>query len=143
MDDINMDGRYLKVMGKGGKERIVPFGGSAEKALLRYSLRFRPEPFNPSIRCFFLNPDGKPLTRNCVYLVIRRIALKSGVSRLHPLVLYPNPDGNSASVPFEKITYGEVSDEERNKVRSDLEKYCALDTEGMIWIVERLRQYTE
>ena len=84
LDDINMDGRYLKVMGKGGKERIVPFGSSVEKALLRYSLRFRPEPFNPSIRCFFLTPDGKPLTRNCVYLVIRRIALKSGVSRLHP-----------------------------------------------------------
>ena len=47
-------------------------------------------------------------------------------------------DGQLASLLFEKVTYGEVSDEERNKVRADLEKYCALDTEGMIWIVERL-----
>ena len=84
MDDINIDGRYLKVMGKGGKERIVPFGVSTEKALLRYSLRFRPEPTNPTVRHFFLTLDGKPLTKNCVYLIIRRVAIKSGVTRLHP-----------------------------------------------------------
>ena len=48
--------------------------------------------------------------------------------------------GQLASLLFEKVTYGEVSDEERNKVRSDLEKYCALDTEGMIWIVDKLRE---
>ncbi len=52
-------------------------------------------------------------------------------------------DGKLAAIQFEKITYGEVSDEERSKVRADLEKYCALDTEGMIWIVERLKQFTE
>ena len=49
-------------------------------------------------------------------------------------------DGQLDSMLFEKVTYGEVSDEERNKVRSDLEKYCALDTEGMIWIVDNLRK---
>jgi hypothetical protein len=49
-------------------------------------------------------------------------------------------DGQLASMLFEKVTYGEVSEEERNKVRSDLEKYCTLDTEGMIWIVEKLRE---
>ena len=49
-------------------------------------------------------------------------------------------DGKLASIQFEKITYSEVSDEERNKVRSDLEKYCSLDTEGMIWIVEKLKE---
>lgn len=47
-------------------------------------------------------------------------------------------DGKLASILFEKVTYSEVSDKERNKVRSDLEKYCALDTEGMIWIVDKL-----
>ena len=47
-------------------------------------------------------------------------------------------DGQLASILFEKVTYAEVTDEERNKVRSDLEKYCALDTEGMIWIMDKL-----
>ncbi len=48
-------------------------------------------------------------------------------------------DGQLASMLFEKVTYGETSEEERYKVRSDLEKYCSLDTEGMIGIVDKLR----
>ena len=41
-------------------------------------------------------------------------------------------DGQAASIAFQAATYGNVSTEERNKVKLDLEKYCALDTEGMI-----------
>ena len=52
-------------------------------------------------------------------------------------------DGHLASMLYEKVTYGEVSDEERNKVRSDLEKYCGRDTEGMIWIVNKLRDFCD
>jgi len=52
-------------------------------------------------------------------------------------------DGQLASMLFEKVTYGEVSDEERSKVQSDLAKYCALDTEGMIWIVDKLKELCE
>jgi len=45
-----------------------------------------------------------------------------------------------ASIPFLAATYGEMPKEEREKVMSDLEEYCGRDTEGMIWIVERLRE---
>jgi len=58
LKDINIEGGYLKVMGKGSKERVVPFGASAQKALLRYLLHFRPEPFNLAIQNFFLTLDG-------------------------------------------------------------------------------------
>ena len=47
-------------------------------------------------------------------------------------------EGNEASIKFYTVTYGEATEEERKKVRADLEKYCALDTEGMIWIVEKI-----
>ncbi|MBA7591689.1 hypothetical protein ES708_33849 [subsurface metagenome] len=50
------------------------------------------------------------------------------------------PNGSEASIKFYTVTYGEATEEERHKVRADLEKYCALDTEGMIWIVEKLRK---
>jgi hypothetical protein len=49
-------------------------------------------------------------------------------------------DGEAASRTYLDITWGEVTAEERERVRSDLEKYCGLDTEGMIWIVEKLKQ---
>ena len=49
-------------------------------------------------------------------------------------------DGEMASIAFMNVTYGEVSEEERQRVRSDLIAYCGLDTEGMTRIVERLRE---
>lgn len=48
-------------------------------------------------------------------------------------------DGEDASIAFLDVTYGDVPDEVRDKVRQGLEKYCGLDTEGMVWIVDRLR----
>jgi len=82
--DLNIEGGYLKVMGKGGKERVVPFGASVQKALLRYLLHFRPEPFNLAVQNFFLTLEGRPMTRNLVKMVFQRLARKSGVRRLHP-----------------------------------------------------------
>jgi len=49
-------------------------------------------------------------------------------------------DGMSASLTFLDIISNHVLDEERIKIRKDLEKYCALDTEGMIWIVDKLKE---
>ncbi|MFC2033211.1 hypothetical protein ACFLUB_01635 [Chloroflexota bacterium] len=40
--------------------------------------------------------------------------------------------GGEASIKFSTVIYGEATEEERNKVRADLEKYCALDTEEMV-----------
>lgn len=48
--------------------------------------------------------------------------------------------GMDASIAYLRIAYGEVSEEEISTIRSDLLKYCQLDTEGMIWIVEKLRE---
>jgi site-specific recombinase XerD len=84
LTDINIQGGYLKVMGKGAKERIVPFGTTAQKAALRYMLHFRPEPFNLTIQNFFLTLDGKPLTENSIKMIFERLSSKSGVKRLHP-----------------------------------------------------------
>ena len=39
MEDVHMCEGFLKVMGKGKKERIVPFGNNAQKALQRYLFR--------------------------------------------------------------------------------------------------------
>jgi len=47
--------------------------------------------------------------------------------------------GMDASIAYERIMYGKATEEEIAKIRADLVKYCNLDTEGMIWIVEELR----
>ena len=49
-------------------------------------------------------------------------------------------DGEDASLAFLEATYGDISDEMRNKIREDLQKYCGLDSEGMVWIIDRLKE---
>ncbi len=48
-------------------------------------------------------------------------------------------EGGAASLEFLRVTFGEVSEAERRRVRRQLEEYCGQDTEGMIWIVDALR----
>lgn len=53
-------------------------------------------------------------------------------------------NGSLASLEYERVTYGDnVSDEDRETVRTNLEKYCGLDTEGMVWIIDKLREMGE
>ena len=49
-------------------------------------------------------------------------------------------NGEDASIAFQAVTYNDVPEEVRNQIREDLEKYCSLDTEGMIWIVDKLKE---
>ncbi len=83
MDDVHMDEGYLKVMGKGKKERIVPIGNNAQRALQRYLFRFRPKPINPVTDNVFLSISSQPLTENSMKLMFTRLAKRSGVCRLH------------------------------------------------------------
>jgi len=83
MDDVHMDEGYLKVMGKGKKERIVPIGNNAQRALQRYLFRFRPKPSNPVIDNVFLSASSQSLTENSMKLMFTRLAKRSGVCRLH------------------------------------------------------------
>jgi hypothetical protein len=49
-------------------------------------------------------------------------------------------DGANASDEFMRVTFGDVSDAERHRVRSQLLRYCGQDTGGMINILGRLRR---
>ena len=47
-------------------------------------------------------------------------------------------DGKLAGVTFMRAVYGDASEEERKRIRSDLEQYCGQDTGGMVEIIKRL-----
>ena len=49
-------------------------------------------------------------------------------------------EGGQARSEFLRVNFGDVADDERSKVRKQLEQYCGQDTEGMIWIIEALRK---
>jgi site-specific recombinase XerD len=81
--DLDLKERRVKVLGKGRKEREVPFGQKTARALLRYIETARPAPVNPGDSFVFLAVDGCALTRNAMEGIIRRMRKSSGVDKLH------------------------------------------------------------
>lgn len=55
VDVIDFAGGWIKVIGKGDKERMVPMGETSRRALWRYVNNRRPEPLVPAIKQTFLN----------------------------------------------------------------------------------------
>jgi integrase/recombinase XerD len=84
---------YLRVIGKGNKERLVPFAGAAARALANYLEQGRPflhtkaesAPREPS--AVFLNTRGRRLTRQAVYALVADYGSKAGIDGLHPHML--------------------------------------------------------
>jgi integrase/recombinase XerC len=83
VQDVHLDDQYVKVMGKGSKERMVAFGNTTRNTLLNYFVHFRGEPAHPGVEEFFLPLDGYPLSKEGVKSVLRRVGNTAGVPRLH------------------------------------------------------------
>lgn len=79
MDDVDLIGEQVKVRGKGRKERIIPIGDAAVKAIRKYELR-RAEIVGKGDRtALFLNQNGKRLSRRSVQEIVRK-AVESGAA---------------------------------------------------------------
>lgn len=86
---VDLEGRIVRVLGKGGKERIVPLGRPAAEAVRRYLALGRPHldrRYRPEL---FLNARGGALTRAGAFLILRKLAGKAGLEpgRVHPHLL--------------------------------------------------------
>jgi len=86
---VDFDERLVRVIGKGGKERVVPIGRHAADALRRYLARGRPHLDTRHRPELFLNAKGGPLTRAGAFLILRKLAEKAGLDpqRVHPHLL--------------------------------------------------------
>ena len=75
---VDLDDRLVRVVGKGGKERVVPLGREAAEALRRYLARGRPHLDRRHRPELFLNAKGGALTRAGAFLILRRLAAAAG-----------------------------------------------------------------
>jgi integrase/recombinase XerD len=76
---IFLDEGFLKVMGKGRKERLIPFGENAEH-WIRAWLKLRPG-FHPKSDALFVGRSGEPLTRQHFWRLLKAFAVKVGIRR--------------------------------------------------------------
>jgi integrase/recombinase XerD len=86
---VDLEGRLVRALGKGQKERIVPIGREAAEALRRYLARGRPFLDRRHRPELFLNAQGGALTRAGAFLILRKLAGKAGLEpgRVHPHLL--------------------------------------------------------
>lgn len=72
--DIYFEEQYVRVMGKGSKERIVPYGDKAAHIIEKYLSVLRPRLFKPekSGNYMFLNSNGMKLSRMGLWKIIKR-----------------------------------------------------------------------
>lgn len=83
ISNLYLDIEFIKILGKGNKERLVPIGSEAIKFLrifideVRVHIKFKPgkEDF------VFLNNRGNPISRVMVFLIIKDLAKKAGISK--------------------------------------------------------------
>jgi integrase/recombinase XerD len=82
MPQINFDGNFLTVKGKGSKVRAVPFGQWARQKLLTYIGEARRRLLKGKSSVFvFINRSGRPLTRQGFWKLIRGYALAAGIDK--------------------------------------------------------------
>ena len=72
---------FIRVIGKGNKERLVPFCGMASDAVMKY-LEVRPQPADAaSDDILFLNNRGRGLSRVSMFKMVKRQALLAGIRK--------------------------------------------------------------
>lgn len=93
-EGLFLDEGYLRIYGKGGKERISPISGSGLRALQAYLDDARPTLLkrgsgidDDAARAVFLNHRGKRMTRQRVFMIVKAAGEGVGLKDLHPHTL--------------------------------------------------------
>lgn len=86
LNNVYADIGFLRVVGKGNKERLVPIGRDALRYLKIYVDEIRERsPHKPAVKGFesyvFLNRNGRKLTREMVFMIIKSLALQIGLNK--------------------------------------------------------------
>jgi len=82
LQDVNMEAGFVRVFGKGSKERVVPIGLFAKEKIDAYLKTARPLILkNIASRYLFVARAGKPMTRQGFWKLLKRYALKAGFNK--------------------------------------------------------------
>jgi len=79
LNDLNLNSSLVKVLGKGGIERIVPLGSKAVEAIKNY-LEKRND-LKPNVDYLFLNFRGGKLSERSVARIVKKYAISSGIPK--------------------------------------------------------------
>lgn len=82
LQQVDLENGYLRVFGKGSKERVVPVGGKAVEALKLYLAAGRPTFVKGKTgSALFLSERGGPLSRKTLWYLVQKYAAAAGITR--------------------------------------------------------------
>jgi len=84
VDNVNLDIGFLRCIGKGSKERVIPLGKKAIGSLRRYLLQSRPQLLGSAkkdLEFLFLNRFGKKISRQSLWKIIKRYAKEARIKK--------------------------------------------------------------
>jgi len=81
MEDVFLEDGFIRVIGKGGKERLVPLGGRAKKAILDYLEKGRPFFEKTKNPLLFLSKRGKKISRMGFWKRLRKYVDMAGIKK--------------------------------------------------------------
>ena len=77
----DVDDEYVRVMGKGQKERLVPVGAPAIQSIDHYLHHYRSQSDSEKVQELFVSNRGKPLNRISIWKMIKFYAKKAGINK--------------------------------------------------------------
>jgi integrase/recombinase XerD len=78
---VYLDEGFISVVGKGNKERVVPMGEMAAKAVVEY-LEARPQSASPQFDdILFLNRFGRKMSRVAIFDIVKKQAMLAGIHK--------------------------------------------------------------
>jgi integrase/recombinase XerD len=88
LENVDLAMEYVRVKGKGGKERVAPYARAAGRELELWIQEYRPllAPTTLGQKYVFLNRDGDPLSRQSYWKTLKSLALQAGI----PVSLSPH-----------------------------------------------------
>ena len=83
VEDVHFDAGYVRCIGKGNKERVVPIGESARGALRAYLEGLRPQlaDRHPDVTALFLTRASKAISRKTLWKMIKHYAVVAGIAK--------------------------------------------------------------
>jgi integrase/recombinase XerD len=83
LQDLFLDGRFCKCLGKGSKQRVAPLGRPAVNALRGYLNKQRPRLVRtaPDAPWVFVSRGGKALTREMVWMLVKKYVKRAGLNK--------------------------------------------------------------